>query len=106
MAPPKHFFIRKWMTDLAAAKELPSSMCFQVAWAVRHYARITGEEYYHHVFAHLTGTSHEADEKDDQVRELKSDGPFAYVVLDCAKKIGPIQGMPASDAARTSRTSD
>ncbi|EMR65847.1 hypothetical protein UCREL1_7166 [Eutypa lata UCREL1] len=79
------------MADTVAAEKLPSSMCFLEAWAARHYEKISGEEYYRHVFAHLTGTFHKADETDEDVRMLKRNDPFAYSVLDSAKKMGRIE---------------
>lgn len=92
MAPPKRLAVPKFMTDTVAAEKLPSSMCFLEAWAARHYEKISGEEYYRHVFAHLTGTFHKADETDEDVRMLKRNDPFAYSVLDSAKKMGRIEG--------------
>ncbi|RYC61039.1 hypothetical protein CHU98_g5174 [Xylaria longipes] len=57
MVPPRRLFAPKFMTDIAAADELPSSMCFLEASAARFYEKISDEEYYRHVFAHLTGTN-------------------------------------------------
>lgn len=82
MAPPKRLAAPKFMADTVAAEKLPSSMCFLEAWAARHYEKISGEEYYRHVFAHLTGTFHKADETGEDVRMLKRNDPFAYSVLD------------------------
>ncbi|KAI1128705.1 hypothetical protein F5Y10DRAFT_240058 [Nemania abortiva] len=91
MVPPKSIHLPKWMADFAAADELPSSMCFQEAFAARIYDRINDEEYYRHVFAHLTGTSHKPDETEDDIRYLKNNDPFAYSVLDSAKKMNRVE---------------
>ncbi|GAW21602.1 hypothetical protein ANO14919_111250 [Xylariales sp. No.14919] len=91
MVPPKRLFTPKWMADIAAADELPSSMCFLEAWAARYYEKIGDEEYYRHVFAHLTGASHKSDEADESIRSLERNDPFAYSVLDSARKMGRIE---------------
>lgn len=96
MTPPKHLFTPKWMADIGAAEKLPSSMCFLEAFAARHYEKISQEEYYHHVFGHLTGTSHKQDEADQDVRMLERHDPFAYSVLDSARKMGRIDGERTS----------
>ncbi|KAI8955840.1 hypothetical protein F4801DRAFT_574040 [Xylaria longipes] len=54
MVPPRRLFAPKFMTDIAAADELPSSMCFLEATLERH-------------------------------------DPFAYSVLDSAKKMGRVE---------------
>ncbi|KAJ2979246.1 hypothetical protein NUW58_g2833 [Xylaria curta] len=91
MAPPKRFNTPKWMADIAAADELPSSMCFLEAWAARYYEKISDEEYYRHVFAHLTGASHMSDNTDESIRTLQKHDPFAYSVLNCSKKMARVK---------------
>ncbi|KAI1735337.1 hypothetical protein F4680DRAFT_307646 [Xylaria scruposa] len=91
MSPPKHRWLPKYMADIAAADELPVSMCFHEAFAAHIYERIDDEEYYRHVFAHLTGVSHKNDETEKDIRSLESSDPFAYSVLDSAKKITKVE---------------
>ncbi|KAI1144975.1 hypothetical protein F4825DRAFT_445036 [Nemania diffusa] len=91
MVPPKRLFTPKFMADIAAADELPSSMCFLEAFAARYYEKISEEEYYRHVFAHLTGTSHKPDTTDESIRTLERQDPFGYSVLDSAKKMPPVE---------------
>ncbi|TRX87766.1 hypothetical protein FHL15_011341 [Xylaria flabelliformis] len=95
MVPPKHRWLPKYMADIAAADELPVSMCFHEAFAARIYERIDDEEYYRHVFAHLTGTSHKNDETEKDIRSLESSDPFAYSVLDSAKKMAKVEDLEA-----------
>ncbi|KAI1752461.1 hypothetical protein F4782DRAFT_530328 [Xylaria castorea] len=79
------------MANIAAADELPSSMCFLEAWAARYYEKISDKQYYRHIFAHLTGTSHNPDKIDESIRTLERQDPFAYSVLDCAKKMARVE---------------
>lgn len=81
-----------WVTDLGTAETLSSSMCFFEAWAALYFERISEEEYWRQVFAHLAGASHKPDEDEKEVRLLAHSHPFWYSVLDSAREMGPVEG--------------